>query len=89
MDRVLKDDALHQEWKRAISLIFLDSPPEDTITISTGKAVMLKILHAIFKEFTQATRTLEILTDGKSADVDVALRTKLKTHAAEKHVSIT
>ena len=46
------------------------------------------MLHSLFKEFCTTTRTLETLSDGKSADVDVALRTKLKAHAAEKHLSV-
>ena len=50
------------------------------------RAVVLKMLHTQFKEFATNTRTLEILDEGKSADVDVALRAKSKTHAAEKHL---
>ena len=52
-------------------------------TNSIGEALMLKMLHSQLKEFSNNTRTLEIIEEGKSADIDVALRTKLKTHATQ------
>jgi hypothetical protein len=51
---------------------------------SAGKCLVLKMLHSQFKEFATSTRSLETLQEGRSADIDVALRAKLKTHAAEK-----
>ena len=42
------------------------------------------MLHSQLKEFSNNTRTLEIIEEGRSADIDVALRTKLKTHATPK-----
>ena len=46
---------------------------------------MLKMLHSQFKEFATTTRTLETLSEGRSADIDVALRAKLKTQQSLKH----
>ena len=69
-------------------LIRLYTCPDSEAVSSIGQTLMLKMLHSQFKEFAINTRTLETLQEGKSADVDVALRAKLKTHAAEKHLSI-
>ena len=81
--RVLSDEHLQQEWTTTLSR----NSEDNTIINLTGQALMLKMLHSLFKEFATNTRTLETLKDGKSADVNVALRAKLKTHASEKHVS--
>lgn len=75
--------------KKELALVTSSSACPDSEAVSSlGQALMLKMLHSQFKEFATNTRTLETLQEGKSADVDVALRAKLKTHAAEKHLSI-
>ena len=81
---VLSDEPLKKKWEEVISSSTASTHPE--MVHSTQRAVVLKMLHTQFKEFATNTRTLEILDEGKSADVDVALRAKLKTHAAEKHL---
>ncbi len=83
--KVLSDEEVKKEWALVTSS---SAYAGSEVVSSIGQALMLKMLHSQFKEFATNTRTLETLQEGKSADVDVALRAKLKTHAAEKHSSI-
>ena len=80
----MSDEAVKREW----ALIAMSTSDITSAAVNTiGRALTLKMLHTQFKEFAINTRTQETLQQGKSADVDVALRAKLKTHAAEKHIS--
>lgn len=83
---VLSNEKVKEEWALAASSC---SCLDTEAVTSIGQALMLKMLHSQFKEFARNTRTLETLQEGKSADVDVALRAKLKTHATEKQLNIT
>lgn len=83
---VLSNQLLKNEWETIVSSTAVASSPK--ATNSSRQALMLKMLHTQFKEFAINTRTLETLDEGKSADVDVSLRAKLKTHAAEKHLHL-
>ena len=63
--------------------------PQDILNsavASVEQMMMLKMLHSRCKEFITGHRLLGNLKGGKCADVDVALRAKLKTYASEKHV---
>ena len=75
---ILSDQVLLDEWTKTAP----------SATKSIGQALILKMLHSQYKEFARNTRTLETIEEGKSADVDVSLRTKLKTHASDKHLNL-
>lgn len=84
---VLSCAELNSEWARTLASLSKCSQFSESSRNSAGHALMLKMLHSQFKEFATNTRTLETIEEGKTTDVDVALRAKLKTHAAEKQLS--
>ena len=84
---IMNDQLLQRCWKDTVLPLVPASATDDTV-ISVGRMLTLKMLHSQFKEFITGTRILETLKEGKSADVDVALRVKLKTHASLKHIHL-
>ena len=60
---------------------------DPTVVLSTGKVLLLKMLHSPCKEFMITSRMLETMKGGKTVDTDIALRAKLKTYTSEKQLT--
>ncbi len=75
---------LQEEWTRSVGTVAVDPSADELTTTTIGRVVLLKMLHSQCKEFMVTSRMIETLEGGKSVDVDVALRLKLKTYASEK-----
>ena len=83
---VMSNKQLQELWVQAVKNI-LPSEVSNEVIIDIGQALIFKMLHSQTIEFTVGTRMLETLKAGKTADVDVALRLKLKSHASKKNVN--
>ena len=84
----MNDVSLQRCWRDAVvSLVPADAT--DSIVLCVWQILLLKMLHSQFKEYITGRRLLETLKEGKTADIDVALRAKLKTHATAKHTCIS